>query len=101
MSVKENIENKIMTHLEDALDIISTWKNNKEKIFNICSGKTINLYKIASKIQKIIGKKELLLTSKNNDGTSILGSNIKLKKYKCYFRSDLEKNIRKYVKLHF
>ena len=21
-----------MTHLEDALDIISTWKNNKEKI---------------------------------------------------------------------
>jgi nucleoside-diphosphate-sugar epimerase len=81
--------------------IIFLKKNNKEKIFNICSGKTINLYKIASKIQKIIGKKELLLTSKNNDGTSILGSNIKLKKYKCYFRSDLEKNIRKYVKLHF
>ena len=32
MSVKENIENKIMSSLEDALDIISTWRNNKEKI---------------------------------------------------------------------
>jgi hypothetical protein len=49
----------------------------------------------------IIAKKDLLLTSKNDDRTRIFGSNIKLKKYKCYFRSDLEKNIRKYVKLHF
>ena len=32
MSVKENIENKIMSSLEDALDLISTWRNNKEKI---------------------------------------------------------------------
>ncbi|MEY4030795.1 MAG: hypothetical protein RJA90_2069, partial [Bacteroidota bacterium] len=32
MSVKENIENKIMSSLEDALDIVSTWRNNKEKI---------------------------------------------------------------------
>ena len=32
MSVKENIENKIMSSLEDALDIISIWRNNKEKI---------------------------------------------------------------------
>ena len=32
MSVKENIENKIMPSLEDALDIISIWRNNKEKI---------------------------------------------------------------------
>ncbi|MDP4812734.1 MAG: adenylyltransferase/cytidyltransferase family protein [Saprospiraceae bacterium] len=32
MSVKENIENKIMSNLEDALDLISTWRNNKEKI---------------------------------------------------------------------
>jgi nucleoside-diphosphate-sugar epimerase len=81
--------------------IICLKNNNKEKIFNICSGKAINLYEIALKIQKIIGKKELLLTSKNNERTKILGSNFKLKKYKCYFRSDLEKNIRKYIKLHF
>ena len=32
MSVKEIIENKKMANLEDALDFISTWKNNKEKI---------------------------------------------------------------------
>jgi rfaE bifunctional protein nucleotidyltransferase chain/domain len=32
MSVKENIEKKIMSSLEDALDLISTWRNNKEKI---------------------------------------------------------------------
>jgi rfaE bifunctional protein nucleotidyltransferase chain/domain len=32
MSVKENIENKIMSSLEDARDLISTWRNNKEKI---------------------------------------------------------------------
>jgi len=32
MSVKENIDNKIMANLEDALDIISIWKSNKEKI---------------------------------------------------------------------
>lgn len=32
MNVKENIENKIMSSLEDALDLISTWRNNKEKI---------------------------------------------------------------------
>jgi rfaE bifunctional protein nucleotidyltransferase chain/domain len=32
MSVKENIENKIMSNLKDALDLISTWRNNKEKI---------------------------------------------------------------------
>ena len=74
---------------------------NKRKIFNICSGKAIKLHEIALKIQKIIGKKDLILTSKNDDHTRILGSNIKLKKYKCYFSSDLEKNIRQYVKLHF
>lgn len=87
------------THVRDAAKMIVNiiTKRKKNQIFNICSGKYLNLGEIAKKISLILGKKKYLKLKKNKTNTKIYGSIKKLKENKCYVKSNFKLRLKEFV----
>ena len=77
------------------VNIIS--KKNKNQIFNICSGKYLNLGEIAKKIAHILKKQKYLKFKKSKTSTKVYGSIKKLKQNKCYVKSNFKLRLREFV----
>lgn len=67
--------------------------------FNLCSGKSINIINIYNIINNLLKKSSKLEITerKKLDYESIYGCTKKLKKNKCFMKTNLEKDIKKYL----
>jgi len=73
------------------------FKNKACGVFNVCSGNYNNLGDITYKISLILKKQKFLKFKNSKTNTKIYGSVEKLKKYKCFIKSNFKSKLRKFV----
>ena len=73
------------------------FKKNISGVYNICSGKYLNLGEIANKISRILKKQKYLEFQNSKVNTKIYGSVKKLKKSKCYIKSNFKLKLKQLV----
>ena len=82
---KSGNHDRDFTYIEDVVSICSKFINHKSKncnsIFNVCSGKKVNIKKLANKIKKKFKNVKIVNVKANKADVKItLGNNKKLKK---------------------